>query len=68
MAIAAAGLAVMAVPALADAPMDYQWMFQDSATSTMQAMVDLHHDIMFFLITIVTVTLYMFGQVSWAKV
>ncbi|MEW5308816.1 MAG: hypothetical protein WDW38_000747 [Sanguina aurantia] len=62
-AIAAAGLAIMAVPALADAPMDYQWMFQDSATSTMQAMVDLHHDIMFFLITIVTVTLYMFGQI-----
>jgi hypothetical protein len=26
-------------------------------------MVDLHHDIMFFVITIVTIVLYMLGQV-----
>jgi hypothetical protein len=34
-----------------------------AAAADVQAMVDLHHDIMFFVITICTVVLYMLGQV-----
>lgn len=36
---------------------------QDTATSTAQAMVDLHHDIMFLLITISVLVLYLLFQV-----
>ncbi len=49
-------------PALADAPMPWQWGFQDSASSTAQAVMDLHHDIMFFLITITVLVLYLVFQ------
>lgn len=61
-AIVAAGVALATTTALADSPEHLGWMFQDSATSTMQAMVDLHHDIMFFLITIGATTYYMLYQ------
>lgn len=55
-----AGAVTMAVcTANADAPHAWQWLFQDMATSTGQAMADLHHDIMFFLISIITVVYYM---------
>lgn len=55
-----AGAVTMAVcTANADAPYAWQWLFQDMATSTGQAMADLHHDIMFFLISIITVVYYM---------
>eukprot|EP00798_Chlamydomonas_sp_ICE-L_P028466 gene28466-31613_t len=40
----------------------WQILFQDSATSQMQAAVDLHHDIGFFLFTIVALVLYMTAQ------
>ncbi len=49
--------------AAADSPEPWQWMFQDTANSTAQAMVDLHHDIMFFVITIAVAVLYLIGQV-----
>lgn len=59
-----AGAVTMAMcTASADAPHAWQWLFQDMATSTGQAQADLHHDIMFFLITIVTVVYYMLYQV-----
>lgn len=41
-----AGACVLATTgniASADSPEPWQWLFQDSATSTHQAMVDLHH-------------------------
>nr|YP_009054639.1 cytochrome c oxidase subunit 2a [Chromochloris zofingiensis]AIK29127.1 cytochrome c oxidase subunit 2a [Chromochloris zofingiensis] len=38
---------------LADAPHPWQCGFQDPATAAMEGLVDLHHDIMFFLIRIV---------------
>lgn len=49
--------------AAADAPIPWQWNFQDSATSTAQAMQDLHHDVMFFVLTIGFFVLYMTGMV-----
>jgi hypothetical protein len=33
----------------ADAPVAWQMLFQDPATSNMEGIVDLHHDICFFL-------------------
>lgn len=36
----------------ADAPMAWQKMFQDPATSNMEGIADLHADICFFLIVI----------------
>ncbi len=32
---------------------------------TPKAMIDLHHDIFFFLISVVTLTFYMMFQVGW---
>jgi hypothetical protein len=60
---AAVALAVSA-PAAADAPIDWQWSFQDMATSQAQAAVDLHHDVMFFCITVTTLVLYLVWQFS----
>uniref|UniRef100_A0A7S3R0X4 Cytochrome c oxidase polypeptide II n=1 Tax=Dunaliella tertiolecta TaxID=3047 RepID=A0A7S3R0X4_DUNTE len=50
--------------ASADSPEPWQWLFQDSATSTAQAMFDLHHDIMFFLITITIMVIYLLTQLA----
>lgn len=61
-ALLAAVALVLSPPALADAPMPWQWGFQDSASSTAQAVMDLHHDIMFFLITITVLVLYLVFQ------
>lgn len=36
-----------------DAPMDWQFGFQDPATYLMEGLIDLHHDVTFFLIWIV---------------
>lgn len=43
---------------LADAPTRWQTGFQDPATSSMEAIIDLHHDIFFFMIAI-------FALVAW---
>ncbi|GLI59432.1 hypothetical protein VaNZ11_001316 [Volvox africanus] len=59
----AAALGLTATTAAADSPEPWQLGFQDTATSTAQAMVDLHHDITFFLITIITLVLYMIFQI-----
>ncbi|KXZ48628.1 hypothetical protein GPECTOR_26g531 [Gonium pectorale] len=58
-----AALGLTATPAMADSPGEWQILFQDSATSTAQAMMDLHHDIMFFLITVVTIVFYLMFQI-----
>ncbi|GIL77295.1 hypothetical protein Vretimale_3061 [Volvox reticuliferus] len=59
----AAALGLTATTTAADSPERWQLGFQDTATSTAQAMVDLHHDITFFLITIITLVLYMIFQI-----
>jgi len=61
---AVAGALMLATTVSADSPEPYQWFFQDMATSTGQAMVDLHHDIMFFLIVTATLVLYMLFQIT----
>mmetsp|Transcript_39719 Transcript_39719/g.118194 ORF Transcript_39719/g.118194 Transcript_39719/m.118194 type:complete len:282 (+) Transcript_39719:100-945(+) len=58
-ALAAAVAMALAPPAAADAPQPWQWGFQDTGTSQAQAQVDLHHDIMFVVISITTLVLYM---------
>lgn len=62
-AVVIGGLMLAATTASADSPEPWQWMFQDTASSTAQAMIDLHHDIMFFVITISIIVLYMLGQI-----
>ncbi|KAL6760694.1 cytochrome c oxidase subunit 2 [Haematococcus lacustris] len=57
-------MALAATTAAADAPEAWQWLFQDMATSTGQAAVDLHDDIMFFLITIIVLVFYLLAQIS----
>ncbi|GFH20801.1 uncharacterized protein HaLaN_17980, partial [Haematococcus lacustris] len=57
-------MALAATTAAADAPEAWQWLFQDMATSTGQAAVDLHHDIMFFLITVIVLVFYLLAQIS----
>jgi cytochrome c oxidase subunit 2 len=42
----------------ADAPMAWQMLFQDPATSNMEGITDLHHDICFFLIVILILVLW----------
>ncbi|EFJ48734.1 hypothetical protein VOLCADRAFT_74497 [Volvox carteri f. nagariensis] len=58
-----AAMGLTATTAAADSPDYWQLGFQDTATSTAQAMVDLHHDITFFLITTITLVFYMMFQI-----
>lgn len=45
-----------------DAPEGWQLGFQDPATPVMQGIIDLHHDICFFLVVIATFVLWMLGR------
>lgn len=47
----------------ADAPEQWQWDFQDAASPIMEGIVDLHHDLMFFLTVIVVFVLWMLIRV-----
>lgn len=47
---------------LADAPEPWQYGFQDPATPVMEGIVDLHHDICFFLIVILVFVLWMLSR------
>lgn len=47
----------------ADAPTPWQTGFQDPATSNMEAIVDLHNDIVFFMITILTLVMWVGGRI-----
>jgi heme/copper-type cytochrome/quinol oxidase subunit 2 len=48
---------------LADAPTPWQMGFQDSATKGMQGIVDLHHDICFFLAAILVFVLWLGARI-----
>ena len=47
------------MPVMADAPTPWQMGFQDPATAAMEGIVDLHHDICFFLVTILVLVLWL---------
>nr|YP_010500129.1 cytochrome c oxidase subunit 2a [Gormaniella terricola]UWV18306.1 cytochrome c oxidase subunit 2a [Gormaniella terricola] len=49
----------------ADAPQPWQLSFQDPATANMQGMIDLHHDIFFFMITIFTIVVWMGARICY---
>jgi cytochrome c oxidase subunit 2 len=49
----------------ADAPEPNQSTFQDPATPIMSGIIDLHHDIMFYLIVVVTFVLWMLLRIVW---
>lgn len=51
--------------AYCDAAEPWQLGFQDAATPMMQGIIDLHHDIMFFLIIIIIFVLWMLARVLW---
>ena len=48
-----------------DAPEHYQLTFQDPATPIMSGIIDLHNDIMFYLIIVVTFVLWMLLRIVW---
>lgn len=48
-----------------DAPQPWQYGFQDPATPIMQGIIDLHHDISFFLLSIVVFVSWMLGRTLW---
>ena len=47
---------------LADAPESWQMGFQDPATPVMQGIIDLHHDIMFFMFVILVFVVWMLSR------
>ncbi len=66
-AAVAAALGLTATTALADSPGYWQILPQDTASSTAQAQVDLHHDVTFFVIAILASVFYMFFHVSSSR-
>lgn len=56
-------LTFTAVGAFADAPTPWQMGFQDPATPGMLGIVDLHHDISFFLATVLVLVLWVGGRI-----
>jgi cytochrome c oxidase subunit 2 len=48
-----------------DAPEKWQMNFQDPATPVMEKIIDLHHDIQFFLIIIVIAVLWILIRIVW---
>ncbi len=48
-----------------DAPEKWQMNFQDPATPVMEKIIDLHHDIQFFLILVVIAVLWMIIRIVW---
>lgn len=48
-----------------DAPETWQLGFQDAATPMMQGIIDLHHDILFFLVVILVFVVWMMGRALW---
>jgi len=47
---------------LADAPENWQVGFQDPATPIMQGIIDLHHDIFFFMLVILVLVIWMLAR------
>lgn len=57
---------VCATPNLyCDAPEAWQFGFQDAATPMMQGIIDLHHDIVFFLVVIILFVSWMLVRTLW---
>lgn len=54
---------IFAGKSYADAPSAWQMGFQDPATKAIMGIVDLHHDICFFLITILILVLWVAGRI-----
>lgn len=54
------------VHSYADQPVDWQTGFQDPATSSMEGLVDLHHDICFFLVTILILVLWLGARIVYS--
>jgi cytochrome c oxidase subunit 2 len=50
----------------ADAPTPWQVSFQDPATSSMEGIIDLHGDILFFMIVIATLVVWLLVRISTA--
>jgi cytochrome c oxidase subunit 2 len=48
-----------------DAPEAWQLGFQDAASPMMQGIINLHHDIMFFLVFIIAFVSWMLGRTLW---
>lgn len=51
----------------ADAAKPWQFGFQDSATSLMEGIVDLHHDIMFYLIWVIVLVTYVMFELIFSN-
>ena len=49
----------------ADQPTPWQMLFQDPQTQAMEGIVDLHHDICFFLITILILVLWLGARIVY---
>ena len=50
---------------LADSPQDWQLGFQDPATPIMEGIINLHHDLMFFICVISIFVSWMLGRTLW---
>jgi cytochrome c oxidase subunit 1 len=48
-----------------DAPQAWQMNFQDPASPVMEGIIDLHHDIMYFLVIVVIFVLWMICRIIW---
>jgi heme/copper-type cytochrome/quinol oxidase subunit 2 len=46
-----------------DAPVPYQITFQDPATPSMEGIIDLHHEIMFYVVIVITFVLWMLVRI-----
>ena len=53
------------VTRMADQPTPWQMLFQDPRTQSMEGIVDLHHDICFFLVTILILVLWVGGRIVY---
>ncbi len=51
---------------LADAPTPWQVSFQDPATSSMEGIIDLHGDILFFMVVIATLVVWLIVRICVA--
>jgi cytochrome c oxidase subunit 2 len=51
------------LPLMCDYPTPWQLGFQDPATPVMEGIIDLHHDIVFFLVFIVVFVLWMLAAI-----
>jgi cytochrome c oxidase subunit II len=54
-----------AVKSKVDAAVSNQWNFQTPATAIMEKIVDLHHDLMFFIILVVVFVSWMLGRLLY---